>query len=138
MRRPVVIIERDAEALTSLLPEIRSLADSEKDALGFLPAKAFEDAIGRGRLIAAIVDDRGSRSFAGHLLHSGVFPNAKVQQIGVVSNFRKLGVASSLLKALVSELERVGFLSIRADIASDLSNALTFYTSITVAYLSDL
>ncbi|MGK6316309.1 GNAT family N-acetyltransferase [Neorhizobium sp. DT-125] len=129
MKRPAVVIERDAVALTSLLPEIRALADSEKDsALGFLPAKAFEDAIGRGRLIAAIVDDRGSRNFAGYLLHSGVFPNAKVQQIAVASAFRKVGVASSLLKALVSELERIGFLSIRADIASDLTNALAFYT----------
>lgn len=129
MKRPHVIIERDVGALISLLTEIQALADSEKDsALGFLPAKAFEGAIGRGRLIAAIVDDRGSRSFAGYLLHSGVFPNAKVQQIAVVNTFRKVGVASSLLKALVSELERVGFLSIRADIASDLPNALAFYT----------
>lgn len=129
MKRPTVIIEREAGALTSLLPNIRTLADSEKDsALGFLPAKAFEDAITRSRLIAAIVDDRGSRNFAGYLLHSGVFPNAKVQQIAVVDTFRKVGVASSLLKALVSELERTGFLSIRADIASDLPNALAFYT----------
>lgn len=129
MKQPVVVIERENATLTSLLPEIRALADSEKDnALGFLPAKAFEDAVGRGRLIAAVVDDCGSRRFAGYLLHSGVFPNAKVQQVAVVSAFRKVGVASSLLKALVSELERVGFLSIRADIASDLSNALAFYT----------
>ncbi|MGB5950369.1 MAG: GNAT family N-acetyltransferase [Parvibaculum sp.] len=129
MKRLNVIIEKDLGALTALLPEIQSLADSEKDnALGFLPAKAFEDAIGRGRLIAAIVDDRKSRSFVGYLLHSGVFPNAKVQQIAVVDTFRKAGVASSLLKALVSELERAGFLSIQADIASDLPNALAFYT----------
>jgi GNAT superfamily N-acetyltransferase len=129
MKRPHVIIERDVGALTSLLPEIQALADSEKDsALGFLPAKAYEDAIGRGRLIAAIVDDRGFRRFAGYLLHSGVFPNAKVQQIAVVDTFRKVGVASSLLKALVSELERIGFLSIRADIASDLSSSIAFYT----------
>ena len=129
MKQPIVIIERDAGALTLLLSEIRGLADSEKDnALGFLPAKAFEDAIGRGRLIAAVVDEHGSRSFAGYLLHSGVFPNAKVQQIAVVSTFRNVGVASSLMKALVSELERTGFLSIRADIASDLTNAIAFYT----------
>lgn len=67
MKRPHVIIERDAGALTSLLPQILALADSEKDALGFLPAKALEDAIGRGRLLAGVIDDRGSRSFAGYL-----------------------------------------------------------------------
>lgn len=128
MKRPAVIIERDGGALTSLLPDIQMLADSEKEPLGFLPAKAYEDAIRRGRLLAAIVDDRGSRSFAGYLLHSGVFPNAKIQQIAAVNAFRKVGVASALLKALISELERVGFLSIRADVASDLSSALAFYT----------
>jgi GNAT superfamily N-acetyltransferase/predicted nucleic acid-binding protein len=128
MKRPAVTVERDVGVLTSLLPEIRALADSEKDnALGFLPAKAFEDAIGRARLIAAVVDDYGQRSFAGYLLHSGIFPNAKIQQVAVVGKFRKGGIASSLVKALVSELERTGFLSIRADVASDLPNALAFY-----------
>ncbi len=128
MKRRHVIIERDAGALTSLLPEILALADSEKDALGFLPAKALEDAIGRGRLLAGVIDDRGSRSFAGYLLHSGVFPNAKVQQIAAAPAYRKSGVASALLNALVSELERVGYMSIRADVASDLLIALAFYT----------
>lgn len=129
MKWPRVIIERDVEALTPLLPEIQALADSEKDALGFLPAKAFEDAIERGRVLAAIISEDGSRTFAGYLLHSGVFPNAKIQQVAAVRVFRKAGVASALLKALVSELERIGFLSIRADVASDLSGALCFYTS---------
>ncbi len=128
MRRPHFIIERDAEALTSLLGEIQTLADSEKGALGFLPATALKEAIERERLLAALVDERCSRGFAGYLLHSGVFPNAKVQQIAVVPAFRKAGVASSLMKALVSELERIGFMSIRADVASDLSGALAFYT----------
>lgn len=128
MRRPHVVIERDLGALTSFLPEIQALADSEKDALGFLPGKVFEEAIERRRLLAAVVSDNGSRNFAGYLLHSGVFPNAKIQQIAAVHTFRKVGVASSLLRSLVSELERVGFLSIRADIASDLSTALAFYT----------
>ena len=128
MRRPHVIIERDVGVLRSLLPEIQALANSEKNALGFLPAKAFEEAIERGRLLVAAISHHNSRIFAGHLLHSGVFPNAKIQQIAAVRAFRKVGVASALLTALVSELERVGFLSIRADIASDLSNALAFYT----------
>lgn len=128
VRRPHVIIEHDLGTLTSFLPEIQALADSEKDALGFLPGKVFEEAIERGRLLVAVVSDHDSRNFAGYLLHSGVFPNAKIQQIAAIKTFRNLGVASTLLKALVSELERVGFLSIRADIASDLSTALAFYT----------
>lgn len=121
------IIENDAKALISLLPAIQTLADSEKDALGFLPGKAFEEAIGRRRLLAASAEHGGIRIFAGYLLHGGVFPNAKIQQIAATPSFRKNGAASALMKAFVSELERVGFLSIRADVASDLPAALAFY-----------
>lgn len=127
MHRLQFIIERDANALAPFLPAIRLLADSERDALGFLPGKAFEEAIGRHRLIAALVEHDGVRTFAGYLLHGGVFPNAKIQQIAAVPSFREKGAASALMKAFVSELERVGFLSIRADVASDLPVALAFY-----------
>lgn len=129
MKPPQFIIERDEKALRSLLPEIQKLADSEKDALGFLPAKAFEEAVERRRLIAAVIEENGIRRFAGYLLHSGVFPNAKVQQIAAYPPFRKRGAASALMKALVSELERIGFLSIRADVAADLPAALSFYAT---------
>lgn len=128
MKRPHFVIERDCEILRSFLPTIRALADSERDPLGFLPGKAFEDAIERGRLIAVLIEERGCRSFAGYLLHSGVFPHAKVQQVATVLAFRKVGAASALIRALVSELERIGFMSIRADVASDLSAALAFYS----------
>lgn len=127
MNRRNFVIVQDSGALTSLLLEIRALADSEKDALGFLPAKAFEDAIERKRLIAVLVDERGNRSFAGYLLHSGVFPHAKVQQVAAVRAFRNSGAASALMRAFASELERVGYMSIRADVASDLPLALAFY-----------
>ncbi|MDX8502866.1 hypothetical protein RFM99_31360 [Mesorhizobium sp. VK4C] len=127
MKQPSVSIERDVGVLTSFLQEVQALADSEKDALGFLPARAFEDAIGRGRLLVAVTNDGDSRTFAGYLLHSGVFPNAKIQQIASIRKARKIGVASTLLRSLVSDLERLGFMSIRADIASDLSGALAFY-----------
>lgn len=106
---------------------IQALADSEKEPLGFLPAKAFEDAIARRRLIAAVVQDGESQMLAGFLLYSGVFPNAKVQQIAAAPAFRKKGAASALVKALIAELERVGFLGVRADVASDLPIALAFY-----------
>lgn len=128
MKRLHFVIEQEAKALTSLLTQIRALADSERDALGFLPAKAFEDAIERRRLIAVLVDEQGNRSFAGYLLHSGVFPHAKVQQVAAQPAFRKAGAASALIRALASELERIGFMSIRADVASDLSAALAFYS----------
>jgi ribosomal protein S18 acetylase RimI-like enzyme len=128
VKRLALRIERSRTSLTSHVSEIQELADSERGALGFLPAKAFEEAIGRGRILAAVIDEPQNSSFAGYLLWSGVFPNAKVQQIATTQSARNNGVASALLKALISDLERIGFISIRADVASDLANALAFYT----------
>jgi GNAT superfamily N-acetyltransferase len=127
VKRVQFIVEQSAQALVPLLPAIQALADSEKESLGFLPAKAFEDAVARHRLLAAVVREGDVRSLAGFLLYSGVFPNAKVQQIATAPTFRKKGAASALMKALIAELERVGFMGIRADVASDLPLALAFY-----------
>lgn len=123
------IIQRDTAALARLLPQIQALADSEREALGFLPAAAIEEAIGRQRLFAATTEIGGSVELAGYLLHGGVFPHAKVQQIAAVPKFRKSGVASTLMKSFVSELERVGFMTIKAEVASDLPSALAFYAA---------
>ena len=122
-----ILIERPARTSTSILSKIQELADAEREALGFLPARAFEDAIERGRILIAIAKEGGNKKFAGYLLYSGVFPSAKIQQISVVGKFRRYGVASALIGTLVSELESVGFQSIQADVASDLKEALAFY-----------
>ena len=122
-------IEKDTTALLRLLPQIQALANSEKEAVGFLPAAALEEATVRQCVFAATADVGGGSELAGYLLHGGVFPNAKVQQIAAVAKFRMCGVASALMKAFVSELERVGFLTIKADVASDLPIALAFYAS---------
>jgi GNAT superfamily N-acetyltransferase/predicted nucleic acid-binding protein len=127
MRRVQFIIERDPNAQKELLPKIQQLADSEKEALGFLPSSAFGEAMGRGRLVAAIAKNGDVRTFAGFLLYSGVYPNVKIQQVAATPTFRRQGAASALMRALISELERLGFLSIRADVASDLPDALAFY-----------
>jgi ribosomal protein S18 acetylase RimI-like enzyme len=124
VKRIQFVIERDVKAQTALIPEIQQLADSEKEALGFLPSTAFGEAIGRGRLVAAIAQGGAARTFAGFLLYSGVYPNAKIQQVAATPTFRRQGAASALMRALISELERLGYLSIRADVASDLPDAL--------------
>lgn len=122
-------IQKDLAALQRLLPEIQALADSEKEALGFLPTAALGDAILRQRLFAATVESSGASELAGYLLYGGIFPHAKIQQIAVARNLRKSGVASALMKVFASDLERVGFMTIKADVASDLPSALAFYVS---------
>ena len=127
MARVHFTIEKDPSKLLELLPQIQALADSEKEALGFLPEVALSDAIIRQRLFAAVVDGHGVREIAGYLLNSGVFPHAKIQQIATLPRFRKLGAASALVRTLVSDLERIGFMTIKAEVASDLKGPLAFY-----------
>ena len=127
MARVQFTIEKDPRVLLELLPQILALADSEKEALGFLPEVALRDAVIRQRLFVVTVDHDGVHQVAGYLLNSGVFPHAKIQQIATHPNYRKLGVASALVKSLIADLERVGFMTIKAEVASDLKGPLEFY-----------
>jgi hypothetical protein len=75
-------LERDPARLKSRLSEIIALSNGEKEALGFLPNSAYEDAIAQKRLFAMLAED-DDRQFAvvGYILHGGVFPHARVQQV---------------------------------------------------------
>ncbi len=120
-------VERDPATLLRQLPAIWALADAEKEALGFLPEAAYREAIEKRRLAAmcATVDDNAA--VIGFILFSGVFPNARIQQIVVASEHRRTHVASTLINALVSQLEAQGYLTISAAVASDLLTAQAFY-----------
>ncbi|NNG70492.1 GNAT family N-acetyltransferase [Rhizobium laguerreae] len=118
---------QNVDNLLGMASQIQALADSEKEPLGFLPETAILDAICRKRLIAMTADTGSAREFAGYLLFSGVFPHAKVQQIAVVPKYRGQGVASALMRTIVAELEKRGFMTVRADVASDLPAAMAFY-----------
>jgi ribosomal protein S18 acetylase RimI-like enzyme/predicted nucleic acid-binding protein len=116
------------DALLALHQQIVALADSEKnEALGFLSDSAIREAILRDRVIALATGEGDDNSLVGYVLYSGVFPHAKVQQIATNKAWRRSGAATTLMNTLVSKLERQGFLSIRADIAEDLANSLSFY-----------
>lgn len=119
--------ESDPAILLPYLQEIQALADSEKEALSFLAAPAYREAVERRRLIAMFAIADGARHVVGHVLFSGVFPNARVQQIVVAKDRRRSGIARALLNAVVSQLEARGYLSISAAVASDLLAAQAFY-----------
>ena len=125
--RPKLQLERDAQRISCHFEQIKELANSERNGLGFLPEQAFRDGIDR-RKILALVDRSGERDkLAAYLLYSGVYPNAKIQQIATVKAYRRQGVGSALIRSLVTELEQLAFMTIRADVASDLNAALAFY-----------
>jgi GNAT superfamily N-acetyltransferase len=127
--RSIYRTETEPAALLPSLPAIRTLADSEKKALGFLPEAAYRDAILQKRLLAMLARENGAVEVAGFILFSGVFPNARIQQVVVDADHRRSGVASALVNALVSHLESRGYLSVTAAVASDLAAAQTFYES---------
>lgn len=119
--------EDDVATLLSLLPAVRALADGEKEALGFLPEAAYREAIEKRRLVAMCTPGSAGWEVAGFVLFSGVFPNARIQQIVVSSRHRRAGVASALINRIVSNLESRGYLTITAAVASDLPAAQSFY-----------
>src|SRR5579863_2555222 len=119
--------ENDPAILLTFLPEIRALADTEKEALGFLPEPAYREAVVKRRLIAMLAESKGAVSIAGYVLFSGVLPNCRVQQVVVKSEHRRKRLGSALLNSLVSHLEKRGYMGISAAIADDLSTAQRFY-----------
>jgi GNAT superfamily N-acetyltransferase len=119
--------ETDPAVLLQHLTAIRALADSEKEALGFLPEAAYRDAIVQKRLRVMVARENGTSHVAGFILFSGVFPNARIQAVAVSPEHRRSGIASALVSALVSHLESRGYIAITAAVASDLAGAQAFY-----------
>lgn len=120
-------LETDPVVLLEHVSSIRSLADREKEALGFLPEAAYRDAIKQRRLFRMFARAADAIEIAGFILFSGVFPNARVQQVVVSPSHRRSGLASALVNALVSHLKSRGYLNVTAADASDLSAAQSFY-----------
>ena len=116
-------IARDKTTLLSILDQNQTLGDRERNSLGFWPVQQLVDAIHRNRLWAAIENSQ----LQGYVIFSGIFPHAKVQAIAAAECARKKGVASSLLRSLISSLESQGYLTIKAEVANDLKAALKFY-----------
>ena len=100
--------------------DVCSAADEEPNALGFLPQAAYAEAAEQERLLIAVLDRRGTKEYAGHLLFGFVFPNARISQTYVRPEFRRSGIGRKLVEALVSRAEKAHFLSIKASVANDL------------------
>jgi GNAT superfamily N-acetyltransferase len=101
--------------------EAQKAADSDKQALGFLPEQAFKQAAHQGKLLIAAVKDSEGRKYGGHLLHGGVFPYAKIFQVFISPEFRRKGVGRRLVEAIVRRAESLQFMSVLAQVADDLS-----------------
>ena len=124
---PVYRAEKDPQVLLANLSAICALADREKEALAFLTPAAYIDAIEKRRLVGMLAIIEGTSEFVGFILYSGVYPNARIQQVVVARNHRRAHVASALLNEVVSQLEGRGYLTLTAAVASNLPAAQAFY-----------
>lgn len=118
---------KGTHAVTPFVATVRTHADSERAALGFIPEAAYPQAAASGKLLIAVLESDDSLTFAGHLLFGGIFPNIRVFQIYVVPMHRRHRVASLLIQTLIKDSEDQGYLSISAKVASDLIDANAFW-----------
>lgn len=107
---------------------LRNEADTEKKALGFLSATAYESAAHNEKILVATLEDSGE--YAGHIFYGGVFPYARIFQTLVKKKFRNHGLATSMIEKLVDQLEKHSFSAISAKVATDLRIANKVYDSL--------
>ena len=107
--------------VSAFIQQAQRAGDSEKEALGFLPERAYKEAADQGKLLIALAQDASGSSYAGHLLHGGVFPQVKIFQIFTVPQFRGNGVGRRLVETIVRSAERLQFMSVSAKVADDLT-----------------
>lgn len=115
----IEVLTSTAEVLP-FLDEARNNADKHKDALGFLPAGAYQQAVEDGTLWIALLKSRDKATYVGHLFFSSRFPQLKVVQLFSVPNARGKGIGKLLVKKLIEFGEQNSFLAISARVAADL------------------
>ncbi len=113
-------IETKPDVIQSFVSDIRAAADTDKEALGFLPASAYDQAARKGELTVAVQDGLHGPTYAGHIWVSGQFPHARVVQLFVAQAFRRQKLSTRLLRAAIQSAEASGFQTIFAKVAAEL------------------
>lgn len=108
--------------------QIRVAADTEREALGFLPGSAYAEFSYQNRLVVAI--EAATRSLAGYVIFGGAMPQGRIFQTWVSPSFRGQSIGQQLVEVVSRKLEEANFLSLRADVAQDLVVANAFYESV--------
>lgn len=117
-------VERKPHEVPHLVQSVQTNADSNRDALGFLPAQAYDQAARQGTLFVAVNRHGQEARYAGHILFGATYPHAKIFQVYVASEHRKHGIGRLLVRTLLDYLEQKQYLSVTARVASELpSNA---------------
>jgi len=113
-------IECNPRDVCNWVKEVRGGADSDKGALGFLPAQAYEQAAAQGTLFVALDVRNQQPRYAGHILFGATYPHAKIFQAYVSDAYRGSGLGRRLVETLLEHLEEMQYLSVIAKVASEL------------------
>ena len=111
-------IIKDSGKVTSYIDQVRSLADENRTALGFLPKSAYTEAAMKESLWIAL--DKNTGNFRGYLLFGGTYPQLKVFQICIHPTDRSSGTAQKLIESLKKYGENHDYQTISARVASEL------------------
>ena len=106
---------------------VNAAADSDRNALGFLPSRVFGHYARQDQLLVAVEHDANGSSYAGHLLFAARHPKGRVLQMFVAPAFRSRRIATRLLNHLKQYLTDHAFISIYARVAEDLGEANHFW-----------
>lgn len=122
-----VIVKKRAGEVARFIQTIIARGDADRDALGFLPRGAYFDAARQEKLLVAVTFREGSEIYVGHLLFGGAFPHLRIFQVFVEQPYRRTGVASQLIDAIIKEGEDNRYLTVSARVADDLVQANAFW-----------
>lgn len=127
VNKVLIQVLTEPSTVSAFLDEVAQAADSDRDALGFLPRGVYGDFCRRGLLFVATRSDCSGAVYAGHLLFDLRFPKAHVRQIYVSKTHRGRGIGRKLLNSMKDMLTDGQFISLHARVAEDLREANTFW-----------
>ena len=102
------------------LDDVRAAADTARASFGFLPKSAYDEFAYQNRMLVAV--DTATQALVGYVLYGGAMPQGRVFQTWTAPDARARGVGRRLIEAVAARLERLHYLSLRADVADDFAN----------------
>ncbi len=117
----------DVGILLELLPEIKKLAGSSASDPKILHSNAIRTAILKNNLVALVDEDSPKPVLAGYIWWNGIYPNANILQIAISKSFSRNEVSATLVKDISSYLQKLGFMTLQANLAEDESLPSNFY-----------
>ncbi len=107
----MIKILTDPDKISQYLEDIKKLANSQKEELGFIPYSAYDQSMCKGDLFVATIKQK-TRLFAGFILLGGRFPTKRIFQLAVSPQYHRRGIGAELVNAAVKDADKRGFFDI--------------------------